>query len=420
MKSTVAKALILVGLLMAGFGPLVHAQGPRFFNQPIGKDGVSNASITNPIPIEVEQVAGVQAVTVGSTQTTAAVASLFKAAINANNTLKANYGISSADASSNVLTITYSTLGAGLQFKSSGSTTATIATAPAATTGLYTATVTFSTSPTTADVETLTFTPSASSSVTLLQSAAAISASNPLYVQTTNGTTANDATHGLYANLLQGNAVLSATKGIFSNILQGDAVLSATNGLYSNLLQGNAVLSLSNALPVMQANSTKATYTTVVAPFTPVATPTDIFILPGSATKTVKVLKVTLTSVQGTTGLNEWLLLKRSTANSGGTSSATTIIPVDSNSSAATAAPLKYTGNPTTGTSLGSVVDTYVVSPKTDSTASARTVLYDASTQAQGEPITLRGVAEGLALNFAGAAVPASMAVGLEVTFSEE
>ena len=83
----------------------------------------------------------------------------------------------------------------------------------------------------------------------LLQGNAVISLSNPLFAQiSADGTNAVNSTHGLYSNLLQGNAVISTTNGLYSNLLQGNAVLSATNGTFANLLQGNAVLSATNPI----------------------------------------------------------------------------------------------------------------------------------------------------------------------------
>ena len=57
------------------------------------------------------------------------------------------------------------------------------------------------------------------------------------------------------------------------------------------------------------------------------ATPTDIAILPGSASKTILVTKVIVSGTKTTAGLVDVLLIKRSTANSGGTSAAMTAVP---------------------------------------------------------------------------------------------
>lgn len=266
--------------------------------------------------------------------------------------------------------------------------------------------------------------PSASNVLTcgIYQSGTAVSAAAPLAVTgtVTAVTTVGTITNPVKVMGVNGTTLVTAANPLAIAPYIAGAVNSATNGTFTNLLQSNAVVSPTNAVPVQVMTSTKATYSTVVAPYTPVATPTDIFILPGSASKTIKILRVAITQTQTTTGVNQWFLIKRSTANSGGTSGATTVVPLDSASSAGTAAPLKYTGNPTTGTPVGNIRICDVVSPKVDSVSSGYHVIYDSTDRVNGQPITLRGVAEGLALNFNGAAVPSGLAVGAEITYTEE
>jgi hypothetical protein len=93
-------------------------------------------------------------------------------------------------------------------------------------------------------------------------------------------------------------------------------------------------------------------------------------------------------------------LLKRSTANSGGTSSAITAIPLDSNFSSATASGVYYTANPTTGTSLGTISHCALVSGGAVWPGTIH-ILFD-STKG-GSPIVLRGTSESVSVNFNGA-----------------
>jgi hypothetical protein len=132
------------------------------------------------------------------------------------------------------------------------------------------------------------------------------------------------------------------------------------------------------------------------------AAATDIAILPGSATRTVFVTKVIISGIQTTGGLNDILLIKRSTANSGGTSAEMTAVPHDSADSAATAAPLSYTANPTTGTPVGTFRRGYV--PLGAATSIVNPLVgFDFGDK--GKPITLNGVAQGLAVNLNGATI---------------
>lgn len=130
------------------------------------------------------------------------------------------------------------------------------------------------------------------------------------------------------------------------------------------------------------------------------AAATDIAILPGSASTTVFVTKVIISGIQTTGGLSDVLLIKRSTANAGGTSAAMTAISHDSADAAATAAPLSYTANPTPGTAVGTFRRGYQPIGAVTSIVNP-VVVYDFGDK--GRPITLRGVAQGLAVNLNGA-----------------
>lgn len=129
------------------------------------------------------------------------------------------------------------------------------------------------------------------------------------------------------------------------------------------------------------------------------ASATDIAILPGSASATVFVTRVIVSGVQTTGSQTNILLIKRSAANTGGTSAAMTAIPHDSADSAATAAPLSYTANPTPGAAVGTVRQAYApVNTATAQTSGA--TVFDFGDK--GKPITLNGIAQGLAVNLNG------------------
>lgn len=125
---------------------------------------------------------------------------------------------------------------------------------------------------------------------------------------------------------------------------------------------------------------------------------TDIFTITGSATKIIKVLRVGFSATQTTAGTANVLLVKRSTANSAGTSAAATAIPHDSNDVAATATVLNYTANPTVGTAVGTIraYRAFIPAPATASTVTYYEFTFGSLPE---KAVVLRGTGQVLALN---------------------
>lgn len=152
----------------------------------------------------------------------------------------------------------------------------------------------------------------------------------------------------------------------------------------------------------------KATYG-VTVPLTAVAaTPTDMFCLVGSGSKTVKVIGGTGSTNGGASvpSPNNWV--KRSAANTGGTTTSPTIVSFDSSNAAATATVLLYSTNPG---ALGA--GTVLVR----STANNSATGFGANTTANlgggaiSQPITLRGTAELYCFNGGADATTANVGI---------
>lgn len=150
--------------------------------------------------------------------------------------------------------------------------------------------------------------------------------------------------------------------------------------------------------------------------FSAPATPTDVFTLIGSATKTVKILKIrfTGTTTSGSPISSNISLIRRSTANTGGVRVAMAAVPHDSNSAAATASAGNYTTNPLVlGVAVGNV--------------RAQRVSFNATGISGGEaiwefnlnePIVLRGTSQLLSLNMGGTTVTGNI-LGLSIEWQE-
>ena len=143
------------------------------------------------------------------------------------------------------------------------------------------------------------------------------------------------------------------------------------------------------------------------------------FAMQGSATKVIKITKLTVDAP--TLTLVEYLTVvarKTSTAVSGGTATALTAVPLDSSHSASTASIVNvYTAAPTAGSAVGVISSERLLGQA--AVAAAAGLPSDDITIKVGDGVILRGIAEGLSLSFASA--PASaVTLTLEVEWTEE
>ena len=166
---------------------------------------------------------------------------------------------------------------------------------------------------------------------------------------------------------------------------------------------------------------TKATYTYAITATAPYATPTDWIVIRGSATKTVKIMRVEISGAATAATEVIFTLNKHTVANTVGTSTTPTPMQHDSSDPAATAVTLLYSVAPTingSATIWKNVRLDLAVAPAASTVAPDRYV-YDYAAQPY-EPLTLRGVAQEFAINFAGAAVPSGGVYDVAVIWTEE
>lgn len=161
----------------------------------------------------------------------------------------------------------------------------------------------------------------------------------------------------------------------------------------------------------------KATYSATALALVPAASATDILTIKGSATKTVYVTNLSCSGTSTAAGTLPVSVIKRSTANSAGTSTAPAAIALDSTNAAATAVVAAYTANPTVGTSVGAIASgllgTNVVAGVP---APALTFMFD---RTEAQYATLRGVAQSISLNAGGASFTAGASLTCSVDWIE-
>jgi len=165
----------------------------------------------------------------------------------------------------------------------------------------------------------------------------------------------------------------------------------------------------------------KATYVYAISATAPYATPTDWIVIRGSATKVVKIVRIELSGAATAATEVIFTLKKHTVANSGGTNTTPTPMKHDSADAAASATVFLYSVAPTidaTATIWKTVRMTLAVAPAATTVAPDRYV-YNYAAEVY-EPLTLRGVTEEFAINFAGVAVPTGGVYDAAITFSEE
>lgn len=161
---------------------------------------------------------------------------------------------------------------------------------------------------------------------------------------------------------------------------------------------------------------TSPTYTASNVDIVPVATPTDVIVLVGSATKTILVTKFEITPNATANGSLDFYVYKRTTANTGGTSTATAIASNDSTNPTASAVARIYSANPSalgTGTLVRATRMTLASKSPNGIAIQMWSESFGTGNQ---QPIVLRGVGESLAINLGGQAMPS----GIEIYFTME
>jgi hypothetical protein len=163
--------------------------------------------------------------------------------------------------------------------------------------------------------------------------------------------------------------------------------------------------------------TSKPTYRFSQSTGTFAATFTDVWVISGSASKTVRVNLIVLCAAATAATNLETLVVKHSTANTGGTSSSLTSTPNDSSNAASTGTVLNYTANPTVGTVVG-VSGFRKLNVGTVGNSGCLTWTF--GPPGAGQPIVLRGIAQQLAVSFSGQAVPSGLAMTIEIETTEE
>lgn len=144
------------------------------------------------------------------------------------------------------------------------------------------------------------------------------------------------------------------------------------------------------------------------------ASATDVACITGSATRVVRLQSIRVSGTSGTLVTTPIVIVKRATADTGGTPAATTALPVpyplDSQDAAATATTIAYTANPTINDSAPGIIEAQTTSFNTTAAlVSGPPASFDWASRNYVEAPTLRGVAQQICVNLNGITVATSL-----------
>jgi hypothetical protein len=204
----------------------------------------------------------------------------------------------------------------------------------------------------------------------------------------------------------------------------GSQANSALVGSVSQLVNGSGTLDRGRSAPgtlgvvAVSSDGVKATYRYYSSGNTPAATPTDVLTLTGSSSKTIRIKKVVLSGYASSAGQFVWTLVRRSAANTGGSSSAGVAAKQDLTDGAATAAIALYTANPgTLGTAVATIRGGRLFHNVT--TAQQDKLVFDFCTN-QDKALVLRGTSDILAINGNSGTLPSGAALDIEIEWEED
>jgi len=213
-----------------------------------------------------------------------------------------------------------------------------------------------------------------------------------------------------------------------SGIEQTPVLSTSAGGLHANLRDnlGNELLGRrtpAQAIPVSDAET--ATYSANVTGLVAAASATDIFVITGSASRTVRIKKIRITGTRTTATFTSILLIRRNADNTGGTSTVRSNLPHDTNNPASTAIVRAYTANPTTlgattGTGIlkSSHLPMPVAAPGNAQSTINETLNWE-FVSGEAQPIVLRGVAQILSINL-NATTVAGSSFNISIEWTEE
>jgi hypothetical protein len=255
----------------------------------------------------------------------------------------------------------------------------------------------------------------ANSPIVAIDTPISIASSQTLATVSTVGSISTSVVPGVSATHLgksEDAVAASGDTGIFMLGVRRDSALVSTSatGDYSEFAVDKFGATLTKEI-----TRHKRTYSAAFNLFS-VTTVTDLFQIIGSATTTISINKISFTAYQTTAAQLLFTVAKRSSVNTGGTSTAATLVSHDSTDSSATTVCSIYSAVPVSGSNVGNIRScSMLVGPANAQNSSSYTFDFGSNSK----PIVLNGVTQALVLNLGGATMTAG-SVYISIEFTEE
>ena len=145
----------------------------------------------------------------------------------------------------------------------------------------------------------------------------------------------------------------------------------------------------------------------------------DVYCIGGSTTKIVRIKGIRVSATASTAAVVSASVVLRSSADSGGTSSALTVVKSDQNNPDATATVTAYSVSPTPGTAIGTIRVRKIAVGTQGNSATISESLFQ-FTPYWDQPIVLRGTSQFACVNVSAAGTGASWAIDHEHTEQDQ
>ena len=157
--------------------------------------------------------------------------------------------------------------------------------------------------------------------------------------------------------------------------------------------------------------------------YVPASQPTDVIVIRGSATKTLKIQSIIISAESNTASALSASIIRRTTAPTGGTSTTLIGTPHDISDGSASASVSFYTVNPTVGTVYGAgngFLGCQQLICGNNGAVQAIPVKWNFGGEMDVKPIILRGINDYICISLGGASYTAIAALKLDIEIDIE